>query len=58
MPLFAPDKNRWKLEKYTPTQTDLDFCQVIYIQWNTMTHGIQRVDACQTKEGQLVELES
>jgi hypothetical protein len=57
--LYAPDKNRrWQLEKYEPTAEDLLFAQR-FIQWNTIAHGIQRVDACRTKEGSLllVELE-
>ncbi|TXS31886.1 hypothetical protein EAO74_08195, partial [Streptomyces sp. gb1(2016)] len=30
-----------------------------FVEWNTLTHGIQRVDACRTPEGGLllVELE-
>jgi hypothetical protein len=57
--LYAPVRNeRWKLESYIPTQDDLAFAKR-FVEWNTMTHGIQRVDACRTKEGKLllVELE-
>ncbi|MGW0906911.1 hypothetical protein [Streptomyces sp. NPDC002853] len=52
-----PDK-RWALEPYTPTPADLAFAQR-FIDWNTMDHGIQRVDACRTRSGELllVELE-
>lgn len=57
--LFArrPDQ-RWKLEPYEPTAADLDFAQR-FIDWNDMAHGIQRVDACRTQDGELllVELE-
>ncbi|MDB5193160.1 MAG: hypothetical protein JWQ96_2723 [Segetibacter sp.] len=46
------------MEKYIPTYNDLDFAN-LFAYWNTMDHGIQRVDACRTKDGQLllVELE-
>jgi hypothetical protein len=57
--LYAPDPHqRWVLEPYAPTDTDLAFARH-FIQWNTLDHGIQRVDACRTQEGKLllVELE-
>ncbi|MGA5821721.1 hypothetical protein ACPC54_28120 [Kitasatospora sp. NPDC094028] len=57
--LYAPDpEQRWRLEPYEPTAADLDFARR-FIAWNTVEHGIQRVDACRTPEGELllVELE-
>ncbi|MEU1311163.1 hypothetical protein ABZ419_20050 [Streptomyces cinnamoneus] len=57
--LYAPDpERRWKLERYEPTAEDLAFAQR-FIDWNAIEHGIQRVDACRTPEGELllVELE-
>ncbi|TQJ85434.1 hypothetical protein [Streptomyces sp. SLBN-31] len=57
--LYAPDPDRrWVLEPYLPTEADLDFARR-FIDWNTLDHGIQRVDACRTQEGDLllVELE-
>ncbi|MER5713384.1 hypothetical protein [Streptomyces sp. NPDC002122] len=57
--LYAPDpERRWVLEPYEPTAEDLDFARR-FIDWNTLDHGIQRVDACRTPEGGLllVELE-
>jgi hypothetical protein len=53
----APDR-RWALESYMPTEADLAFARR-FIDWNTLDHGIQRVDACRTQEGDLllVELE-
>ncbi|MGW4227704.1 hypothetical protein ACWEF9_00195 [Streptomyces sp. NPDC004980] len=57
--LYAPDpERRWVLEPYGPTPADLDFARR-FVEWNTLTHGIQRVDACRTAEGELllVELE-
>ncbi|MFI9366479.1 hypothetical protein ACIG5E_36315 [Kitasatospora sp. NPDC053057] len=57
--LHAPDpEQRWRLEPYEPTAADLEFAQR-FIAWNTVEHGIQRVDACRTAEGELllVELE-
>ncbi|QCD54261.1 hypothetical protein [Streptomyces hawaiiensis] len=57
--LHAPDpERRWVLEPYEPTDADLTFARR-FIDWNTLDHGIQRVDACRTREGELllVELE-
>ncbi|MFF7472694.1 hypothetical protein [Streptomyces sp. NPDC008092] len=57
--LYAPDPDRrWVLEPYEPTDADLAFARR-FIDWNTLGHGIQRVDACRTREGELllVELE-
>ncbi|MEU5587440.1 hypothetical protein [Streptomyces chrestomyceticus] len=57
--LHAPDPaRRWELEPYEPTEADLAFARK-FIAWNTLDHGIQRVDACRTPEGGLllVELE-
>ncbi|MGH4029688.1 hypothetical protein ACQB60_12205 [Actinomycetota bacterium Odt1-20B] len=57
--LHAPDTGRrWDLEPYAPTPADLAFAQR-FVDWNTIDHGIQRVDACRTREGELllVELE-
>ncbi|TDT97341.1 hypothetical protein EDD99_5466 [Streptomyces sp. 846.5] len=57
--LHAPDPGqRWILEPYEPTEADLAFARR-FIEWNTLDHGIQRVDACRTEEGGLllVELE-
>ncbi|MFK0191469.1 hypothetical protein [Kitasatospora sp. NPDC090308] len=57
--LHAPDPSRrWELTPYHPTADDLDFARR-FIAWNTLDHGIQRVDACRTATGELllVELE-
>lgn len=57
--LHAPDPaRRWALEPYQVTEADLRFAQR-FIDWNTLDHGIQRVDACRTRQGDLllVELE-
>ncbi|MER5308195.1 hypothetical protein ABT034_10450 [Streptomyces sp. NPDC002773] len=57
--LYAPDpERRWVLEPYEPTGDDLAFARR-FVDWNTLDHGIQRVDACRTPEGGLllVELE-
>ncbi|MGW9023886.1 hypothetical protein ACWGQ5_06520 [Streptomyces sp. NPDC055722] len=57
--LHAPDPGRrWDLVPYEPTVADLAFARR-FIGWNTLEHGIQRVDACRTREGELllVELE-
>ncbi|MFE9997434.1 ATP-grasp domain-containing protein [Streptomyces avermitilis] len=57
--LHAPyPHRRWVLEPYEPTDADLGFARR-FIDWNTLDHGIQRVDACRTQGGELllVELE-
>lgn len=57
--LYAPDRDRrWDLERYDPTEEDLAFAQR-FVDWNAIDHGIQRVDACRTPDGELllVELE-
>ncbi|MER7821870.1 MULTISPECIES: hypothetical protein [unclassified Streptomyces] len=57
--LYAPDPaRRWELELYSPTEADLAFARS-FVDWNTLDHGIQRVDACRAPSGELllVELE-
>lgn len=57
--LYAPDSSeRWKLEAYEASREDIEFAKK-FIEWNTIENGIQRVDACRTKDGSLllVELE-
>ncbi|MBC7278301.1 MAG: hypothetical protein H5T77_17640 [Nocardioides sp.] len=57
--LYAPDPDRrWQLQRYEPTAADLDFARH-FVEWNDIDHGIQRVDACRTRDGRLllVELE-
>lgn len=57
--LYAPDpERRWVLEPYAASAADLEFARR-FIAWNSLTHGIQRVDACRTVDGALllVELE-
>jgi hypothetical protein len=57
--LYAPDtQKRWQLAEYEPTPADTAFADQ-FIAWNTIAHGIQRVDACRTRQGELllVELE-
>ncbi|MFJ9610654.1 hypothetical protein ACIRS1_30365 [Kitasatospora sp. NPDC101176] len=57
--LYAPDPDRrWVLEPYRPSEADLAFARR-FVAWNTLDHGIQRVDACRSPDGGLllVELE-
>jgi len=57
--LYAPDRRRrWDLEPYDATPADIAWAQR-FIAWNTIGRGIQRVDACRTRDGGLllVELE-
>ena len=57
--LYAPDKSkRWELKEYACNEADIAFA-TRFIEWNSIKKGIQRVDACRTKDGKLllVELE-
>ena len=57
--VYAPDRNRrWELVPYAPTDDDLAFAQR-FVDWNSLEVGVQRVDACRTRDGGLllVELE-
>lgn len=57
--LYAPDKTkRWILKQYNYSKEDISFAKM-FIDWNTIDKGIQRVDACRAKDGRLllVELE-
>jgi len=55
--LHAPDPEvRWGLEHYEPTPEDLAFAQK-FVDWNDIDHGIQRVDACRTTDGDLLLVE-
>ncbi|WP_326680675.1 hypothetical protein [Streptomyces sp. NBC_01237] len=57
--LYAPHpERRWELEPYAPSSADLEFARR-FIAWNSLAHGVQRVDACRTARGELllVELE-
>ncbi|MEV5678058.1 hypothetical protein AB0L68_11700 [Streptomyces sp. NPDC052164] len=57
--LYAPHpERRWELEPYAPSAADLEFARR-FIAWNSLAHGVQRVDACRTARGELllVELE-
>lgn len=57
--LYAPHpEQRWVLEPYAAGAADLAFARS-FVDWNTLDHGIQRVDACRTEGGELllVELE-
>lgn len=53
-----PGHERWQLQPYAATDEDLAFARR-FIEWNAVRHGIQRVDACRTADGELllVELE-
>lgn len=57
--LHTPDpRHRWELEPYELDEDDAAFVRR-FVGWNDIEHGLQRVDACRTADGQLllVELE-
>jgi hypothetical protein len=55
--LYAPDPSeRWALRPFAASATDIEFAQH-FIAWNRISHGIQRVDACRTADGDLLLME-
>lgn len=55
--LYAPNaKKRWELKEYSVTAEDIEFARK-FIDWNSIHHGIQRIDACRTKDGELLLME-
>lgn len=57
--VHAPDRERrWELVPYAASDEDLAFAQR-FVDWNDLDVGVQRVDACRTRDGRLllVELE-
>lgn len=55
--LHAPDRDRrWELVPYRPSAEDAAFAQR-FVDWNTLDHGVQRVDAARTAEGDLLLME-
>lgn len=51
-----PGGPRWALEPFTPTAEDLAFARR-FVEWNPMTHGVQRIDAMRGPDGQLLLME-
>ncbi|MEX2551118.1 MAG: hypothetical protein WD638_12900 [Nitriliruptoraceae bacterium] len=55
--VYAPDRaRRWELVPYDPTDEDLTFAQR-FVDWNALDVGVQRVDACRTRDGALLLIE-
>ncbi len=55
--LYAPNKKeRWKLKEFHPSHKDRAFANR-FVEWNALPYGIQRVDACRTKNGELLLME-
>jgi len=57
--IYAPDRDRrWDLTPYDAGPDEIAFAQR-FVDWNTLDIGVQRVDACRTRTGDLllVELE-
>jgi hypothetical protein len=56
---YAPDhERRWELVPYPASDDEIAFAQR-FVDWNSLEIGVQRVDACRTRDGDLllVELE-
>lgn len=55
--LYAPNpERRWELAQYMPNKEDIQFAKC-FIEWNTCSRGIQRVDACRDQKGDLLLME-
>jgi len=54
--LICKKGQRWNLKPYQPTRKEQAFAKQ-FIQWNNLNYSIQRIDACKTKEKQLLLLE-
>jgi len=55
--LYAPNKNyRWFLKEFKPSKSDVKFAN-LFVNWNTMKYGLQRIDACRMKNGKLLLME-
>jgi hypothetical protein len=57
--LYAPHpERRWEMDWYEPDEADMAFARR-FVEWNSVEHGVQRVDACRTDSDELllVELE-
>lgn len=51
----GPDK-RWELQEYTPIEIELDWAKQ-FVVWNKLPYGLQRIDACRLKDGELLLME-
>jgi hypothetical protein len=49
-------KDRWNLKYYFASLKDKSFAKR-FANWNQLKYGIQRIDACRTKEGKLLLME-
>ena len=55
--LYAPDPTRrWVMQPFEPSVSDRAFA-TSFVAWNDIRFGIQRVDACRTKDGDLLLME-
>ena len=55
--IYAPDKTqRWALQEFEPSAADLEQAKK-FVAWNTMRRGIQRIDLCRLKTGELLLVE-
>lgn len=55
--MYAPDKNkRWALQQYDYCIQDIEYAKRI-LNLSPVKKGIQRIDACKNKQGQLLLME-
>jgi len=55
--LYAPNKGRrWDLVEFSPSASDREFAEK-FVRWNPQKRGIERIDACRLKNGELLLVE-
>lgn len=50
------DNDRWNLKEAAITKQDSAFARK-FVKWNNLQYGLQRIDACKTKEGSMLLME-
>ncbi len=55
--MYAPDPSRrWELQPFDASASDVEFA-TWFIEWNSIEHGVQRIDACRLASGDLLLME-
>lgn len=52
----AGAKGRWDLKEYIPTEAESEWAK-LFVQWNNLPFGLQRIDACRMRSGELYLME-
>ncbi len=51
----GPDQ-RWELREYVPSPAEIEWANQ-FVVWNNLPYGLQRIDACRMKSGELLLME-